>query len=89
MSRARTVCSAAGENCGAVNILGSEALIYTAAACVIRPASDAARGLEGHSMAVDIAGFFAEAHNREALDDLAREVEVAAFADVDDALNHG
>jgi DNA ligase (NAD+) len=33
----------------------------------------------GDSMAVDIAGFFAEAHNREALDDLAREVEVAAF----------
>lgn len=34
----------------------------------------------GDSMAVDIAGFFAEKHNREALDDLAKEVDVADFA---------
>ncbi|MBI1245923.1 MAG: NAD-dependent DNA ligase LigA [Alphaproteobacteria bacterium] len=33
----------------------------------------------GDSMAVDIAGFFAEKHNREALDDLASEVDVADF----------
>ncbi len=33
----------------------------------------------GDAMAVDIAGFFAEAHNREALDDLAAEIAVADF----------
>jgi DNA ligase (NAD+) len=33
----------------------------------------------GDAMAVDIAGFFAEAHNREALDDLAAEIQVADF----------
>jgi len=33
----------------------------------------------GDAMAVDIAGFFAEAHNREALDDLLAEIDVADF----------
>jgi DNA ligase (NAD+) len=33
----------------------------------------------GDAMAVDIAGFFAETHNREALDDLAAEIAVADF----------
>ena len=66
--RDRTDCSAAGENCGAVNILGLQGLIYTLVACENRPDPDSAQAEGAAKMAVDIAQLLAFAVKNNASD---------------------